>query len=88
MPEPVENLFLIQEAKLKLARVGADYFVIRAGRASVGQVVLGSGELRAVRDKVSTAVYTVANREITLREDGFPQALRLVDAILAARQAA
>jgi hypothetical protein len=33
-------------------------------------------------------VYTVANREISLREDGFPQALRLVDAILAARQAA
>src|SRR6202030_4031377 len=27
LPEPVENLFLIQEAKLKLARAGADYFV-------------------------------------------------------------
>jgi hypothetical protein len=34
-------------------------------------------------------VYVVANREITLRsEDGFPQAIRLVDAILEARQAA
>src|SRR5438876_376640 len=88
LPEPVENLFLIQEAKLKLAAFGADYFVFRGGRASVGQVVLGSGELRALRSRVSTAVYTVANREITLREEGFPQALRLVDAILAARQAA
>jgi len=88
LPEPVENLFLIQEAKLKLAALGADYFVFRGGRASVGQVVLGSGELRALRNRVSTAVYTVANREITLREEGFPQALRLVDAILAARQAA
>ncbi|TMK28440.1 MAG: transcription-repair coupling factor [Actinobacteria bacterium] len=88
LPEPVENLFLIQEAKLKLAQLGADYFVFRGGRASVGQVVLGSGELRALRNRVSTAVYTVANREITLREEGFPQALRLVDAILAARQAA
>jgi transcription-repair coupling factor (superfamily II helicase) len=88
LPEPVENLFLIQEAKLKLAQLGADYFVFRGGRASVGQIVLGSGELRSLRNRVSTAVYTVANREITLREDGFPQALRLVDAILAARQAA
>ena len=88
LPEPVENLFLIQEAKLKLAALGADYFVFRGGRASVGQVVLGSGELRAVRNRLATAVYTVANREITLREEGFPQALRLVDAILAARQAA
>jgi len=88
LPEPVENLFLIQEAKLKLAQLGADYFVFRGGRASLGQIVLGSGELRALRNRVSTAVYTVANREITLREEGFPQALRLVDAILAARQAA
>jgi transcription-repair coupling factor (superfamily II helicase) len=88
LPEPVENLFSIQEAKLKLARLGADYFVFRGGRASVGRLVLGSGELRTLRNQVSTAVYTVANREITLRGEGFPQALRLVDAILAARRAA
>jgi len=88
LPEPVENLFLIQEAKLKLARAGADYFVFRGGKASVGQMVLGSDELRDLRRRVDTAVYTVANREVSLREEGFPQALRLVDAILAARQAA
>jgi transcription-repair coupling factor (superfamily II helicase) len=88
LPEPVENLFLIQEAKLKLARVGADYLVFRGGKASVGQMVLGSVELRDLRRRVDTAVYSTGNREITLREDGFPQALRLVDAILAARQAA
>jgi transcription-repair coupling factor (superfamily II helicase) len=88
LPEPVENLFLIQEAKLKIAALGADYFVFRGGRASVGHIVLGSDEVRALRSRVSTAVYTVANREITLREEGFPQALRLVDAIVAARQAA
>ncbi len=84
VPEPVENLFLIQEAKLKLARAGADYLVFRGGRASVGQVVLGSDELRALRGRVDTAVYAVASREVSLREEGFPQALRLVDAILAA----
>jgi len=88
LPEPVENLFLIQEAKLKLARVGADYLVFRGGKASVGQMVLGSAELRDLRRRVDTAVYTTANREVSLRENGFPQALRLVDAILAARQAA
>ncbi len=88
LPEPVENLFLIQEAKLKLARAGADYLVFRGGRTSVGQVVFGSDELRQVRRAVDTAVYTVANRELTHRGDTFPQAIRLVDAILAARQAA
>ena len=49
VPEPVENLFAIQEAKLKLAALGADYLVYRGGRASVGQLVLGSGELRLLR---------------------------------------
>ena len=30
VPEPVEHLFEIQEAKLKLARLGADYLVFRS----------------------------------------------------------
>ncbi len=38
VPGPVENLFAIQEAKLKLARLGADYLVFRGGRAAVGPV--------------------------------------------------
>ena len=44
LPEPVENLFLIQEAKLKLALIGADYLVYRgrpghrrAARARLGR---------------------------------------------------
>ncbi|MFL5953643.1 MAG: transcription-repair coupling factor, partial [Gaiellaceae bacterium] len=88
LPEPVENLFAIQEAKLKLARLGADYLVFRGGRASVGPVVLGSGELRELRAQVDTAVYSTGNREVTLRGDEFQGALDLVDAMLAARQAA
>jgi transcription-repair coupling factor (superfamily II helicase) len=89
LPEPIENLFAIQEAKIKVARLGADYFVFRGGKATVGKLVLGSGELRELRSRIHTAVYTVGSREVTLRsEDPFPEALRLVDAILEARQAA
>jgi transcription-repair coupling factor (superfamily II helicase) len=89
LPEPVEHLFAIQEAKIKIALLGADYLVFRGGKATVGRLVLGSGELKELRDRIHTAVYAVANREVSLRsEDGFPQALRLVDAILDARQAA
>src|SRR5579885_3615210 len=88
LPEPVENLFAIQQAKLKLARLGADYLVFRGGRAAVGSVVLGSGELRELRREIDTAVYTTAKREVTLRDGELKGALRLVDAMLAARQAA
>ena len=88
VPEPVENLFAIQEAKLKLAQAGADYLVYRGGRATVGPLVLGSGELRSLRGQMDTAVYTTAKREVSLRDEEFSGAIRLVDAILGLRRAA
>jgi transcription-repair coupling factor (superfamily II helicase) len=88
VPQPVEHLFAIQEAKLKLAALGADYLVYRGGKASVGKIVLGSSELKELRDRIDIAVYSSGNREITLRTDTFDGASALVDAIVAARQAA
>jgi transcription-repair coupling factor (superfamily II helicase) len=87
-PEPVENLFTIQEAKLKLARIGADYLVFRAGRTVIGPLSLGSAELRALRSALDTAVYSSAAREVSLRGDRFERALTLVDAILDLRLSA
>ena len=54
----------------------------------VGPLVLGSGELRMLRVQIDTAVYSSANREVTLRSGSFDGATSLVDAIVAARQAA
>jgi transcription-repair coupling factor (superfamily II helicase) len=88
VPEPVVSLFQIQEAKLKLARIDADYLIFRGGRATVGPLVLGSSELRHLKDELGTAVYVSAKREMTLRTEEFTRAVELVDAILAARQAA
>jgi hypothetical protein len=44
--------------------------------------------LRELRSAVDTAVYSTGNREVTLRHTEFIGALDLVDAMLAARQAA
>jgi transcription-repair coupling factor (superfamily II helicase) len=88
IPEPVEHLFAIQEAKLKLARLGADYLVYRGGRATVGPLELGSAELRELRGRADTAVYVTAKREVSRRGDDFESALSLVDAILESRRAA
>ncbi len=85
LPEPVENLFLIQEMKLKLALIGADYLVYRGGRATVGPLVLGSDEVRALRAAGETIVYTQAKREAGLRTEELEGALSLADAIVAAR---
>ena len=88
IPEPVENLFAIQEVRLKLAQLDADYLVFRDGRATVGPIVLGSGELRELRQEIGTAVYTVDRREVSLRQDEFGEVVQLVDAILGLRRAA
>jgi transcription-repair coupling factor (superfamily II helicase) len=88
LPDPVQNLFGIQEARIKVSRIGADYLVFRQGKATVGPLVLGSGELKELRRRVDTAVYTTARKEVSLREEDLPGAIRLVDAILDTRQAA
>src|SRR5436190_18756354 len=88
LPEPVQNLFAIQAAKLKLAQLGADYLVFRGGTSTVGPIVLGSEELRALRDRIDTAVYRTARNEVSVKHAEFPEALQLVDAILKTRQAA
>jgi transcription-repair coupling factor (superfamily II helicase) len=89
LPEAVENLFRIQEAKIKVALLGADYLVFQGGKATVGRLVLGSGELRELRDRAKTAVYVSAKQEVSMRgQEQIAQAVELVDAILDARRAA
>ena len=86
LPEPVENLFRIQEARLALALVGADYLVYRGGRATIGPVTLAASELRALRAIADTAVYTSARQEVAIRADGLDGALALAAAIVAVRR--
>ena len=67
LPEPVENLFAIQEAKLKLAAARRRLPRLPRRPRAVGPVVLGSGELRELRGRVDTAVYSTAKREVSFR---------------------
>jgi transcription-repair coupling factor (superfamily II helicase) len=88
IPEPVANLFAIQEAKLKLARLGADYLVYRGGRATVGPVALGSVEVQILRAAAPTAIYSTSKREVSLRVETLEAALELPATIVGARLAA
>ncbi|HEX2426464.1 MAG TPA: transcription-repair coupling factor [Gaiellaceae bacterium] len=88
LPEPVQNLFAIQEAKLKLAKLGADYLVFRGGRVTVGPLALGSAEVRALVGSAPTVIYSTQKREVSLRVESLEDALELPDAIVQARQAA
>jgi transcription-repair coupling factor (superfamily II helicase) len=89
-PEPVENLLLLQEARLKLGRLEADFVSIRAARATIGKLVLGPSELRAIRNELSGASYASAAREVGLKlskPGAVKEVLDLVDAIVTARRA-
>jgi transcription-repair coupling factor (superfamily II helicase) len=88
IPEPVANLFAIQEAKLKLARLGADYLVFRGGRVTVGPLALGSAEVRSLVGAAPTVIYSTSKREVSLRVETLEDALELPDAIVHARLAA
>jgi transcription-repair coupling factor (superfamily II helicase) len=88
VPEPVENLFAIQEARLKLARLGADYLVFRGGRVAVGPLSLGSVEVQALTAALPTVIFSTQKREVTLRVETLQEALGLPDAIVHARLAA
>ena len=85
-PEPVENLFAIQEAKLKLAAAGADYLVFQAGRVTVGPLLLGAEDVADIRVSVPSAVYAAPRRELSARCERFPEGLELLAAILDVRQ--
>ena len=87
VPEPVEHLFAIQEAKLKLARLGADYLVYRGGRVTVGPLALGSAEVRSLVGTAPTVIYSTSKREVSLRVETLSEALDLPDAIVQARAA-
>jgi transcription-repair coupling factor (superfamily II helicase) len=90
-PPPVENLVLIQEARLKLAPIGADYLTLRGGRVTIGKLTVGPAELRAIRAEHPRALYQVGPKELSIRlTDGAPmrQAIDFVDGMVAARRAA
>jgi hypothetical protein len=63
---------------------------IRAARATIGKLVLGPSELRAIRNELSGASYASAAREVGLKlskPGAVKEVLDLVDAIVTARRA-
>ena len=91
LPEPVENLLALQEARLALAPLGAVTLTVRRDRVVVGGVPLGADESRALRSTVPRAGYQLARQEVTQRLDGeapMTAALELIEAVIAARTGA
>jgi transcription-repair coupling factor (superfamily II helicase) len=64
VPEPVENLIRLQEARIRLGGIGARTIEFKAGRLVVAPLSLDSAQVHALREAVPEAVYESLKRTL------------------------
>ncbi|MDX6580926.1 MAG: hypothetical protein QOI10_110 [Solirubrobacterales bacterium] len=92
VPEPVENLFALQRARIDLGAAGARTAEIRGGRLSITPLELDSAIVGRVRERVSDAIYELRTQTLSLRVGDEPAerlaaTLELTEALTAALEA-
>jgi transcription-repair coupling factor (superfamily II helicase) len=73
VPEPLERLLQLQEARLKFGRCGARTVGFTAGRLVVAPVELNADQVALLREDFPQAIYDRGQRTIALRADGEPE---------------
>ena len=68
----LSRTFALQEARLRLAEIGADYAVFRNGKLTVGPVLLGAEDVRDIRSTVASAAVS-DRRELSTSDRGVPR---------------
>jgi transcription-repair coupling factor (superfamily II helicase) len=88
VPEPLQNLISLQEARLKLGQVGARAVTFRGDRLAVAPLELDSARAKRVREEIPGAIYESGRSQLSVRvpedpEKRFPAVLRAADVLLA-----
>ncbi|HZV73191.1 MAG TPA: transcription-repair coupling factor [Conexibacter sp.] len=87
-PEPLENLLLLQQARIKLGEAGARTVSFRGGRLAVTPIELDSRRAKRIREEIPEALYESGKSQLSMRvpEDPaarFPAVVRAADVLLA-----
>jgi transcription-repair coupling factor (superfamily II helicase) len=87
LPEPLENLIDLQQARIKLGRAGARAVTFRNGRLAVTPVELDSVRAKRIRAEIPGALYESGRSQLSVRvpEDPaqrFPAVVRAADVLL------
>ena len=87
VPEPLENLISLQDARIKLGRAGATAVAFRGGRLAVSPIELDSAGARALREELPEAVYESGRSTVAVRVPEepaarFPAVVAAAEAIL------
>jgi transcription-repair coupling factor (superfamily II helicase) len=87
LPQSVENLIALQQARIKLGQAGAQAVTFRGGRLAVVPVELDSVRARRLRSEIPEALYESGKSQLSLRvpedpEQRFPAVVRAADVLL------
>jgi transcription-repair coupling factor (superfamily II helicase) len=93
IPEPLENLLLLQIARIKLGQAGATNVSFKGGRLAVTPIELDSRRVKALRAEMPEALYESGKSQLSMRVAGEPHAqfeavVRAADLLLSVLQAA
>ncbi len=88
IPEPLENLLSLQQARIKLGQAGARTVTFRGGRLAVTPIELDSVRAKRLREEIPEALYESGKSQLSLRVPDdpaarFPAVVRAADVLLA-----
>ncbi len=87
LPEPLENMLLLQSARIKLGQAGATAVTLRGGRLAVTPIELDSRRAKALRAELPEALYESGKSQFSVRvptdaAKQFQAVVRAADALL------
>ena len=93
IPDPLDNLITLQQARIKLGRAGATAVSFKQGRLAVTPIDLDAATARRLREILPGANYEAGRSQLSLRvpddpSERFPAVVRAADALLSVRVAA
>jgi transcription-repair coupling factor (superfamily II helicase) len=88
LPDPLENLIALQQARIKLGQAGATAVSFRGGRLAVTPVELDSVRAKKIRAEIPEALYESGKSQLSMRVPDdpakrFPAVVKAADVLLA-----
>jgi transcription-repair coupling factor (superfamily II helicase) len=88
VPEPLNNLISLQQARIKLGQAGAQNVTFRGGRLAVTPVDLDSIRAKRIRQEIPEALYESGKSQLSMRVPDdpakrFPAVVKAADVLLA-----
>jgi len=92
VPEPLDNLIRLQDARIKFGRAGARSVDFAGGKLAVAPIDIDSRRVKILRERIPEAVYESGRSTVRIRvpdeaEKRFPAVVKAAEAILEAASA-